>query len=60
MRKSLYTNIALGLCVLFALPVSAAEISPMTEPAGPTKTQTVDYILARINDVKLDGGTSSI
>lgn len=60
MRKSLYAKIALGLCFLFVHPVSAAEISPLPAPAEPTKEQTVDYILTRINDVKLGGGTSTI
>ncbi|MFZ0241345.1 MAG: hypothetical protein WAL90_06820 [Desulfobacterales bacterium] len=58
MRKSLYAKIALCVCFLLTHPVSAADISPMTEPSEPTKAQTVDYILARINDVNLGGGTS--
>ncbi|MFZ0614639.1 MAG: hypothetical protein WAM73_20505 [Desulfobacterales bacterium] len=60
MRKSLYAIIAFGVFFVLVHLASAADISPMKEAAVPTEAQTVDYILARINDVKLDGGTSSI
>lgn len=59
MRKSLLTTVAVWLCFWMTTPAAAVTQST-AEPAEPTKEQTIDYILARIDDVKLRGGTGSI
>ena len=56
MRKSLYTKMAICLCFLITTLAAAADSPATTGQAEPTKAQTIDYILARINEVKLNNG----
>jgi preprotein translocase subunit Sec63 len=56
MRKSLCTKMAICLCFLITTLAAAAENPATTDQAEPTKEQTIDYILARINEVKLENG----
>ena len=60
MRKSLCMKIAVCLC-FWVMTLAAAPDSPAaTDQAEPTKEQTIDYILARINEVKLKNGIGSV
>lgn len=59
MRKSLCSKIAVSLCFLITTLAAAAD-TPTREQTEPTQEQTVDYILARINEVKLKNGTGSV
>ena len=60
MRKSLYTKMAVCLCFLITTLAAAADSPVTTDQAEPTKEQTIEYILARINDVKLKNGIGSV
>ena len=56
MRKSLYTKVAVCLCFLIPALAAAADSPATKEQTEPTKEQTIDYILTRINGVKLKNG----
>jgi preprotein translocase subunit Sec63 len=60
MRKSLCTKIAVCLCFLITTLVAAVDSPATTDQTEPTKEQTIDYILARINEVQLKDGTGSV
>ncbi|MGA9233962.1 MAG: hypothetical protein WBV91_03990 [Desulfobacterales bacterium] len=60
MRKSLCTTVALCLCFLITTLAAAADTPSAKEQTEPTKEQTIDYILARINEVQLKDGTGSV
>ena len=60
MRKSLFKKIAFCLCFLITTLAAAAESPAAKEQTEPTKEQTIDYILARINEVQLKDGTGSV
>jgi len=60
MRKSLCTKVAVCLCFLITTLAAAADNPVTKEQTEPTKEQTIDYILARINEVQLKDGTGSV
>ncbi|MEN8689444.1 MAG: hypothetical protein AB1Z20_05005 [Desulfobacterales bacterium] len=60
MRKLLCTKVAVCLCFLITTLVAAADSPATTDQTEPNKEQTIDYILARINEVKLKNGIGSV
>jgi hypothetical protein len=60
MKKSAHMPLAVGLFLLAAAIAVAPGTAAGQSPDEPSMGQTIDYILARIDDVALTGGTSSV